>query len=224
MSAQPPTPWAQPSAPARWRWHVRMWGGPRGTGHAPGTGDRLLGAGSGRRDTLGHCCWPGGTAPGLGTHRGRALGLCSPPGAFEGATLLLHRRLPVGPSLPCLSPGRAPWAAGHPGDRPEVQEHGAGALEARREQSPLHLHAGAPAGGYVASKRVATRCLGTPPGWATSLALAWMGAGGLGKCPGGGQEAAPCLTSSLSLTVPPRRQGSTSGSWSAPASPTATST
>ena len=53
------------------------------------------------------------------------------------------------PIPPCLSPHRAPRAAGHPGDPPEVQEHGAGAVEARGEQSPLHLHAGAQAGRYV---------------------------------------------------------------------------
>lgn len=114
MSAQPPTPWAQPSAPARWRWHVRMWGGPRGTGHAPGTGDRLLGAGSGRRNTLGHCCSPGGTAPGLGTHRGRALGLCSPPGVFEGPRCCCTGISPWVPACPVCPPAGLPGRPGTP--------------------------------------------------------------------------------------------------------------
>lgn len=62
MSVQLPTPLAQPSAPARWLWHVRTrgWGDlrgkrccPTGTEHMPGAGDcllGLLGAGSGRKD------------------------------------------------------------------------------------------------------------------------------------------------------------------------------
>lgn len=242
MSVQPPTPWAQPSAPARWLWHVRTHGWrdlrgqrccPTGTEHIPGAGDcllGLLGAGSGRRDAcLGTAAntvkqpWSWGLS--RAEHWIPALHI--PTWGFQGfsgccctgISLCVRAHIPfcwpgTQPAY-SVSPGRASRAARHPGDRPEVQEHGAGAMEARREQSPLHLHAGAQAGGYVASETwPPPLCLGAPlAGLQRSPLHGWV------------LEAWESGTGcSRNLIMSPCRQGSMSGSWSALASLTATST
>lgn len=123
MSVQLPTPLAQPSAPARWLWHVRTrgWGDlrgkrccPTGTEHMPGAGDcllGLLGAGSGRKDARSGTAANTVKQPWAGDSLGQSTGslLCtSLLGAFKGDRLLLHRHFPVCPSPHTLLLARRP--------------------------------------------------------------------------------------------------------------------
>lgn len=104
---QPPTPWARPSAPARWLWHVRM-----GGGHTLGDRDAAP-----RGESRCQTC-----TPGLGTRQSRSFDLHSPhlqeTGTFERGHDGFARALPASLSphvvLPSPRSSSALPLAGHP--------------------------------------------------------------------------------------------------------------